>query len=156
VDATFKFFPDDSLLVVDPRIGWIHRARYKNNTSDTIYWGLTSDEEMMVMGFHYVYGDDLGPLPSGIGNTGNETLKLNVFPNPSSGFISLNYILYERTDLKVELTNVLGETVTVLEEKNKTVGNYLDEVDISKYSPGVYLLNFKTDYSTTTRRIVIE
>ncbi|MES2619238.1 MAG: T9SS type A sorting domain-containing protein [Bacteroidota bacterium] len=156
VDATFRFYPDDSLLQIDPRIGWVHRARYKNNSQDTVYWGLTSAEEMMVMGFQYVYGDDLGPLPTGIGSSANETLKLNVFPNPANDVISLNYSLYERTDLKVELTNVLGETVSLLEEKNKVVGNYLDEVDLRQYSPGVYLLNFKTNYSSTTRRIVIE
>ncbi len=154
VDATFRFYPDDSLLIVDPRIGWIHRARYKNPTSDTIYWGLTSDEEMMVMGFQYVYGNDLQPLSAE--SITNETLKLNVFPNPANDFVSLSYILYERTDLAVELTNVLGETVSLLQEKNMAVGNYLDEIELSQYPPGVYLLSFKTDYSSATRRIVIE
>ncbi len=156
VEATFRFYPDDSLLVVDPRLGWIHRARYKNNTADTIYWGVTSQEEMMVMGFQYVYGDDLPALVS-VNDAAKESVKLNVFPNPVSDALALNYILEYPSDIKVELTNVLGESISILEQKNKPAGNYMEEVDLNhRFAPGMYLLSLHTKKAITTRRVIIE
>lgn len=157
VDATFRFYPENALLEVDPRLGWIHRARYKNNTQDTIYWGITSDEEMMVMGFQYITGDTLGALPSGIGKSESNTMRVNVFPNPASEEISLNYSLVNAADVSIELTNLLGETTVLATTRNKPTGNYLDEVKLPDgISRGVYILTLRAGNQSSTQRIVIE
>lgn len=151
VDATFRYY--DDFLTVDPRLGWIHRARYRNYTSDTIFWGLTSEEEMMVMGFQYIYGD----LLSGIDSPDNNPLKVSVFPNPASDMISLNYILPNTSDLKVELINVLGEKSTLMNQKNKTAGNYLDEIELpAEYAAGIYLISVSAGNNTSVQRIIIK
>lgn len=157
VDATFRFYPENALLEVDPRLGWIHRARYKNNTQDTIYWGITSDEEMMVMGFQYIIGDTLGALPSGIGKSESNTMRVNVFPNPASEEISLNYSLVNAADVSIELTNLLGETTVLATVRNKPMGNYLDDVKLPDgIARGVYILTLRADNQSSTQRIVIE
>jgi len=157
VDATFKFYPDNALLEVDPRIGWIHRARYKNTTQDTLFWGLTSEEEMMVMGFQYVKGGPLGALPSGIQSANYQNLKVNAFPNPATDMVSLNYALQNQSDVTVHLTNMLGESTVLMQHKDKPIGNYLDDVELPKtFSPGVYLLTVKAGNSRNTQRIIIE
>jgi hypothetical protein len=157
VDVTFKYYPDDSLLTIDPRIGFLHRAKFKNTGGpNPVNWGLTSDEEMMVMGFQYIMGDDLPALTS-VNDVVKESIKVNVFPNPASGSVSLNYILERPSDVTIELTNVLGETTTVLQHKNRAIGNYLDEIDLDKrFATGVYLLTLRTPNSVNTQRIVIE
>ena len=157
VDATFRFYPENALLEVDPRLGWIHRARYKNNTQDTIYWGITSEEEMMVMGFQYIPGDTLGALPSGIGKSESNSMRVNVYPNPASQEISLNYALLQTTDVTVELTNLLGETTLLAYTKNKSSGNYLDDIKLpAGIAPGVYILSLRAGNQSSTQRIVIE
>ena len=155
VDVTFEYYPDDSLLEIDPRIGLIHRAKWINTGGpNPVNWGLTSYEEMMVMGFQYIEGAELIPLAV---NTVKEEIALKVFPNPASRALSLNYVLEQNSDIKVEFTNVLGETVYTLEQKNKAAGNYLEEVDLAHHlTPGMYLLTFRTKNSTTTQRVVIE
>jgi len=156
VDVTFKYYPDDSLLVVDPRLGLIHRAKWKNTAGpDPIIWGLTSDEEMMVMGFQYIQGDLLGPL--GTDDLENKILPLNVFPNPVRDALGLNYVLQKSSDIKVELTNILGQTTLLLSQNNKPAGNYMEEVELDhRFAPGIYLLTLYANKEATTRRIVIE
>lgn len=156
VDVTFKYYPDDSLLQVDPRLGFIHRAKWRNtNGPDPIIWGLTSDEEMMVMGFQYIQGDLLGPLS--VEKNVNEDLKWSVYPNPATDAITVNYMLHETSDISVEFTNVLGETAFMTEQKNKPAGNYLEEIDLDhRIAPGIYLLTFRSKNNVTTRRLVIE
>ncbi|MCW5906853.1 MAG: T9SS type A sorting domain-containing protein [Chitinophagales bacterium] len=157
VDATFRYYPDNALLQVDPRLGWIHRARYKNNTQDTIFWGLTSNEEMMVMGFQYLPGDTLGALPSNILSSQSSNLRVNVFPNPASDVVMLNYALEKPADVTVQLSNVLGEVIPLYTANNKSAGNYLDEVNIpAGISRGIYFITIRAGTQVNTQRIIIE
>lgn len=156
VDVTFKYYPDDSLLTIDPRLGFLHRAKFRNTGGpNPVNWGLTSDEEMMVMGFQFIYGDDLPALA--VNDVTKENIKVNVFPNPASGSVSLNYVLERPGDISIELSNVLGETTTVLQHKNRAAGNYLDEIELGhKFAPGIYLLTLRTQNSVNTQRLVID
>lgn len=157
VDATFRYYPDNALLEVDPRLGWIHRARYKNNTQDTIYWGLTSDEEMMVMGFQYIPGDTLGTLPSGVSGSQSNNLRVNVFPNPASDRVMLNYALEKTCDVTFQLRNILGETIARYTTYNKPSGNYLDEWKIPEGTiPGMYFITIRAGAHTHTQRLIVE
>ncbi len=156
VDVTFEYFPDDSLLEIDPRIGLVHRAKWRNtNGPDPIIWGLTSAEEMMVMGFQYIQGDVLAPLS--IAKNDKENIQFKVFPNPAIDAVHLNYVLEQASDIRIEFTNLLGETAFALEQKNKPAGNYLEEVDLKHHlSAGMYNIIFRTKNAVTTRKIVIE
>jgi hypothetical protein len=156
VDVTIRYFPDNALLEVDPRLGFIHIAKFKNtNGPDPVNWGLTSYDEMMNVGFQYVYGDDLEP--ASVQNKKAENIRLNVFPNPASNMISLNYVLQQPADVQVELVNILSEKTVLLNRQNKTAGNYLEEIELgNSFASGVYLLTFHAANETVIRRIVIE
>lgn len=69
------------LLTVDPRLGIWQQATYKNtNGPNPIGFGLTSQDEMMVAGFQYTYGD---PLPAlGTQNPMLKTQSIKASPNP--------------------------------------------------------------------------
>jgi hypothetical protein len=154
VDVAIRYFTP--FLEVDPRLGFIHRAKYINtNGPNPVYWGDTSLDEMMVMGFQYVYGDDLEP--SSVQNKKTDNIRLNVFPNPASNMISLSYVLQQPTDVQVELFNILGEKTLLLNRQNKTAGNYLEEIELgNSFASGVYLLTFHAGNETITKRLVIE
>ena len=73
---------DSVLLVVDPRDGFIHEAIFKNTGGpDPIAWGLTAEDEMMVMGFQYTIG---APLTSVNDNLTQKNIDLKIYPNPFS------------------------------------------------------------------------
>ncbi|MCW5906852.1 MAG: T9SS type A sorting domain-containing protein [Chitinophagales bacterium] len=156
VDVAIRYFTP--FLEVDPRLGFVHRARYKNTSGpDPVTFGDTSLDEMMVMGFQYVYGDDLGALPSAVDNTSTAAIRFNVFPNPASRVLHLNYILPENSDVSVEMTNILGEHIVLLEKHSKAAGNYLEDVYLdSQLSTGVYQITLNVNGSIATKRIVIE
>jgi hypothetical protein len=134
----------------------LFRSKYRNTAGpDPVNWGDTSFDEMMVMGFQYVYGDDLLPLSAK--DETAESMKVNVFPNPANNMLSVNYSLQERSNVKVELTNVLGETVYLIDEKSKPAGNYLDEIDLrGRFATGLYQLTFRAGNSVVVKKIMIE
>ncbi len=154
VDVTFEFFPDDSLLEVDPRLGLIHRAKYRNtNGPDPVLWGLTSDEEMMVMGFQYIYGNFLSSVPA---PSHEPDIHLTVFPNPVLGTLYLNYILQQASNVSVRLTDVLGKTISLAANETKTTGNYIDEIDLLGTPPGIYMVTFTVNNKSIAKRVIVE
>ena len=93
----------DTLLVVDPRLGFIHKAVYKNTMGPaTVNWGLTTQDEMMVMGFQYTLGDTLLPLNvksiEGSGNPG-----MQIYPNPFSATTTIYIPNESKNPLNAEL-----------------------------------------------------
>lgn len=71
----------------------------------------------------------------------NENDFIRVYPNPTSNFINieLNNIIY--SDIKLEIYDITGRIVIL----QKFVYRNKYELDISKLSTGIYLLNISTD-----------
>jgi len=155
VDVTFKYYPDNQLLQVDPRLGFIHRAKFKNTDGpDPISWGMTSDEEMMVMGFQYIMGDPLPPLSV---RDEIRSIRMSAFPNPTEDLINISYILEQSADVTVSMTNVIGETVQLSKQQDKPAGNHLDEIRFDqKPAPGIYQLHIQAGANSGSVRFVVQ
>lgn len=107
---------------------WI--AFVKNTTGD---W---SDNDM------YIAHNNQFPL----GNNENTFDGLSVYPNPSDGkfiFQSTN-----ADDYLVEVYNAVGQKITA-----KQSGN---ELDLSGYSKGIYLIKFTANNSTTVKKVTLK
>jgi PKD repeat protein len=93
--------------------------------------------------------------PASVGLASSElNSKISVFPNPSSGIINLAYALGASTDLKIEVTNMLGQSVYASVEKGVTGGT--KTIDLSTASKGVYMVTISTGTDKMVRKIVID
>ncbi len=78
----------------------------------------------------------------------DETLASNefkVYPNPNDGKITVKFNIEQRSNVKIRITNLIGQTVY---ENNlfNFEGNYSESVDLSKFANGQYLVNVYNDF----------
>jgi len=77
--------------------------------------------------------------------------KLHIYPNPASDNITIK--LNIKSSGKIEIRNMLGELI----KSKKLSNNYWINFDISKLTPGVYLVVFKEDNTAKviTNKLII-
>ncbi len=83
--------------------------------------------------------------------TGNNSIFLEdgiqMYPNPTTGI--LNLINVENSS--IDIYNILGATVLTIKSANS-----IEQIDLSNYSNGTYIIKVKTENSVVTEKIVLE
>lgn len=78
----------------------------------------------------------------------DETLASNefkVYPNPNDGKFNLKFNLEQRANVKIRVTNMLGQVVYENMLFNFE-GLHAEEIDLTNYSKGQYVINVFSDY----------
>jgi len=127
-------------LEVNPMKGFIHTASFYNFGMDTVYWGLTNNDEMMVMGFEYTYG----PL-TGINNITKENSSVKIYPNP---FNSTSTIMMKETNSANAtntfiLSDILGREVKRATLLPNSSGEYRATINRDNLPAGLYIYEVK-------------
>jgi len=87
------------------------------------------------------------------------TLSQN-YPNPFNPTTTIEYSVPSRTDVTIEIFNVLGQRVRTLVNEEKTAGSYRVEWngrsdDGRSLSSGVYLYRFETGDFIDTKKMLL-
>ena len=110
--------------------------------------GDVGDGHIVEAAFDYFEVVDSGQV-SGITDFNVESL--NIFPNPTNGLVNVNFALSSQTDVQLEVTNLLGQTVFSKEwngiQRSQSV------IDLSRFGNGVYIINLRTDSGNVSRRV---
>lgn len=83
----------------------------------------------------------------------NESL-LTVFPNPSTGNLSIHYNLSENMEISIKIIDVLGREIPLLENTKEPSGKYKKEISVDLPN-GVYNVELKTENNITNKKIII-
>ncbi|NMM50426.1 alpha-amylase family glycosyl hydrolase [Marinigracilibium pacificum] len=76
--------------------------------------------------------------------------SLFIYPNPTNGVINVSGI--DKTDVKsINITNNLGQILKIIDISNDNVP---PTIDMSEFTPGVYLVQFVGKEMTKTQRII--
>ena len=75
---------------------------------------------------------------------------LRVFPNPTSGRFVLSLDQPIQEDVNIQLRSVDGR---LLQQYNYQ-SFQTEEIDLTNYSSGVYIIQFRTEEGVTTRRVI--
>jgi len=78
-----------------------------------------------------------------------------VVPNPGSSTISLNYSLGENGVVRLELFNVLGQSVAVLSDGYRTLGKHQESFNVASLQDGSYYLRLTTRSGRATARVTV-
>ena len=82
--------------------------------------------------------------------------NLNVFPNPGNDVLTINYSLTQAADIKIQLTNSLGQNMQELELGLQNPGDYaLPFSLIKEYGKGVYFIRFIRDEKVIVKKIIL-
>lgn len=76
-------------------------------------------------------------IPTQNGITENKTKTINVYPNPTSGKLTLKHPDHSIKDINIQIYNCLGEKVVY----NRKSGPDADEIDFTNAPKGIYLVN---------------
>ncbi len=89
-----------------------------------------------------------------IGNFSEQILK--AMPNPAQGLTTISYQLPQAGDMVLELFNVLGERVAVLDKGTQTTGWQTTEVDFNSLGAGegIYFVKLTTLNHAATLRVI--
>ena len=80
----------------------------------------------------------------------NNSLRLSLFPNPSSEHITIDGENVSIKNAHVSLHNVIGEELTnIKSESNQLI------IDLSPYENGIYFLRIRTEEGITTKKIIV-
>jgi len=95
----------------------------------------------------YIFYTD---VPLIVGNN----LKVNVFPNPASDFLFLEFELQNTRNVEIRLTSILGQYF-IIENQSYPAGKSQIKFDFTKYKPGTYIFKIQTNDSYSCKKIVI-
>jgi len=77
------------------------------------------------------------------------------YPNPFNPLTVIEFSLPERSDVSLEIYNILGRKVTTLVDGSLRAGNYEIEFDGTGYASGVYFYRLKTNTQQSTRKMIL-
>lgn len=92
---------------------------------------------------------------AGLGMTKLAT-SIEVYPNPSSDLVNLNFELQESNDTRIVIYDAYGKQVALVNQNLLNSGSQHFTYDVSKFEKGVYFISITVDKNTTyTERFVV-
>ncbi|MAJ98697.1 MAG: hypothetical protein CMD07_05460 [Flavobacteriales bacterium] len=86
-------------------------------------------------------------------NIGLEDLfyeNINIYPNPTSGIVNINFILRNKENSVLKIFDSSGRKMKEIIFDQKNVN---EKVDLSKFNSGIYILEIEIDSTTIIRKI---
>lgn len=84
------------------------------------------------------------------------SVLLNIYPNPTSGWINLEYALEKSGNVQVVIYDMSGREVAKIDAGNRHSGFISHKVDLPNLSKGVYLVNLQINGKTTnTQKLAV-
>ena len=147
---------EPELLHIPMSTGFIFEAEFRNTGPDTLYWGNTTQDEMMLIFVQYTT-EPLNQSGTGIGETyGSAISKLTAMPNPTSGNSTIRFELVEPADVNIALLDVTGRVVFQESKGELVAGTHTQSIDMSGLRSGMYLLNLNVGANRAVVRLVKE
>ncbi len=134
--------------------GIIHEATYENNGPSPVWFGPTSDDEMMVMILMYTE-DTTGVVfenPNAVEGIYSPLDEISVFPNPARDDLTFE-LPAGSGDVRLRIFDLLGRE---LKYKESTVGNLI-KINREGLTNGIYLYRIEDDHGNfKTGKILFE
>ena len=84
-----------------------------------------------------------------------ETISMNVYPNPASEQIHVQFTLDKSASYQISLSNIIGQKLIELPVNRTALGTQNIPLDISEIGAGYYLLTIQTEAGIAAKKIRI-
>jgi hypothetical protein len=98
---------------------------------------------------------DIILYPTAVNDISQNTMKLEVYPNPASGSVNISYTVASAQSVKIEVSDMTGQKV---KEINTTahISENFEKINISDLRSGIYTVRLTTqDGSEMVRKLVL-
>ena len=82
--------------------------------------------------------------------------KINVFPNPATNQVTVNYSLADNDKISIQLIDISGKVVKEISPSNNLIGVNTLTLETNKLTKGIYTLSIKGSKSDHNSKLVIE
>jgi hypothetical protein len=89
-------------------------------------------------------------------NQNNPGGLVNIYPNPFNEYTNINYVIYQRSNVKIEIIDMCGKRVASLFDRTLTPGNYTLEYRHHNLSQGIYLCRLMINDQVLLKKIVVQ
>lgn len=147
---------EPELLHIPMSSGFTFEAEYVNYGPDTLYWGNTTEDEMMLIFMQYT------TQPLNLSGTGifdgidASNYKLRAMPNPTNGNASVQFELSRPANVDFVMTDVTGRVVLHETKGQLIAGTHKHEVSSGGLPSGLYLLHLSVEGDKTATRLIKE
>lgn len=130
--------------------GWMNvSSNFTVSTNGTYYlgWHVTT-----LLGQSYLLIDDVSVEAASSINTPSSIDELiSIYPNPSTGKFIISNNLKKENNIRIEVTNVLGQTIREYNFGKTSSGSF----DLSNQPDGIYFVKIKSDGGMITKKITL-
>ncbi len=133
--------------------GIIYEAEWVNNTPETVNFGFTSEDEMMIVFYFYVDDTTGLNLPTATADISVPGEEMVIFPNPANDRIYIRSNV-DMSGALLSLTSTQGQTV-ISTTATPTAGSYA-VLSVESLPAGMYLLDIQLpDGSRYAERVIL-
>lgn len=125
-----------------------HQIRF--SLANSVLNGL-GDEEMHLIERVELFADVLKIVATAVPvENARNPLSLSVFPNPADNFLNLSFSVPEAGKVTVNVRDLAGRTIAILEDGFFTTGTYDLKVNLEDWISGLYFVEYNLMNSLTT------
>jgi len=88
-------------------------------------------------------------------NINKVTDQIEIFPNPGCGYFNICYSTTEKTNVRIDLYNTVGNKVMETVNGFQIPGKYESRISTEQLLPGLYTLIFQTEQIILSRKILV-
>lgn len=81
--------------------------------------------------------------------------SINIYPNPASSRLMVDFGNIQNTPNKIEILNSLGQVITTVNTKNISTATPL-EIDVNNLTTGIYFVKINADNASITKKLLIK
>jgi hypothetical protein len=96
-----------------------------------------------------------GDLSLGINNVETSMELGQSFPNPTTGIATVSYSLKSSADITIEITDMTGKIVSIMNEGSKVAGNYQVSLNVTNLESGMYFYSLSNGTSKVTKTMTV-
>ncbi|MEZ5083104.1 MAG: YCF48-related protein [Bacteroidales bacterium] len=85
----------------------------------------------------------------------NQKIPVLVFPNPSTGHITIEYVLPNNAEVSVHIFDLSGRLMADVFRKKQTKGKVRANMDLSGFDSGVYIVLLRIDGISTFGKVIL-
>lgn len=83
-------------------------------------------------------------------------LSLNVFPNPATENVQVNYELSSETAVTINLYDVTGKLVSTISKGNQPAGRHFAFINAAELAKGFYTVSVQTNNAISTTKLIVK
>ncbi len=146
----------DQITADSTLVGYIYGGI--SSTQPNVFWintGVESHASSQIFRVYLTTNTALAAIHD-LNEQSNNTLKMQVYPNPNNGDFIVKFTLAQKTNAKISLYNIKGKKIDELVLDNLNIGENKYQKKIKNlYKGGVYIVTLETPYEKTRQKIIV-